>query len=226
LPEDIAQYAVDNNIKIIGFSDHLFSFKLSIQTQQQFFLYIETIEKINKKYKEVCFLKGGELDIEDYTPNIEQFISYLDYVNLEYIKNIKQLSYIGKILGKLNKPAFLVHTLFTNKKNPHIHALFYKKNKELIKVLKDFNIGIELTCGYRNQLFDETTNTRINYYRLNEELFELCKDELIPISIGTDMHDDLQEISNLNDGLNFLKEKDLIFNYNISLNNLCKKYSL
>ncbi len=218
-PEEITRLLSERSYKAIGFSDHIFSIKPSLFYEYQIRNYRDKIEKIRIDYPKTMILIGGELDIQQWDIPFSPLLSYFDYLNIEYVNGFKDFKKIEQIRKVYQRPIYLVHTLFSTDKIPTITLFHLKESKikRLLEELKLLSLGIELTDGTRNCHIDKEGiySPGFNFYPT--ALLQKIEEALIPISIGTDMHDELEEATNISMALGMIAEYHLQGNYSLTL---------
>lgn len=225
LPEEILKYifASQSNLKILGFSDHFMAMKPSLYTPAQIQRYLEKIQSLRSVYPQFHLLTGAELDIQSFDINHVNLIDSFDYLNIEYLRNLTDFNKLKKIRQRYSRPIFLVHILFTDQdlKIPEAFKIKTKHYSNLLQTMKELNIGLELTDGTRNYLPDENQIPYPYFYYYQDLLHEISQ-SLLPISIGTDMHHNLEELDFTGQALNCISACNLQTNYALTLQLLKK----
>jgi len=196
----LIEYAITTDIKLLGISDHAGTMKTPSLPLSKISQYEQLVRTLAERYKDkIKVLAGIEIDsCINRTPDLHQLpyeqINRLDYVLFEYINNpywnginLQQLGYIRR---KLGIPVGLAH--------PDITFLCGEMSvEEVIDFLEDHAIFIELSSkepsGYRNHV----------------EFFNALRNRNIRVSIGSDTHYALEDLEDIHDPVDFIRECSL-----------------
>ena len=214
-PEIIVREAINKKMEKIAFTDHYSTKKTHSIPKKYLKMYVEDIRGLQKKYgKDIDIYIGIEIDFSprtdmDALPDFEDF----DLVLFEYVQDSLWEGYplwmLLDIRKDIDAPVILAHNdLSRNFGSTDIGAF--------LKVLESDNIGVELNTNYNYTKLGET------YYRLAYPIFEEMKNYKIPISVGNDIHDDLEKINDVGDALDFIQEYGLEENFKLFLSEVVK----
>lgn len=203
-PEEIVEEAIKGKLKYIGISDHYETTKTKSISKEDIEKYIKEITELKKKYEgKIHLLVGIEIDFSERT-DVEN-ISYdtlnkLDYVMYEYVQddfwNGFPLWELLLLRKNIKKPVGLAHNeVGKNFQDVNLPAL--------MRVLENNNIFIELAPGVRNSKLGKP------YYYFAGPFFKELKQYQIPISIGSDTHNSLSEVCNIQDAVDFIENLGL-----------------
>ncbi len=214
-PEIIVREAIKRKMDKIAITDHYLTEKTASLPPKYVKMYIEDLRTLKKKYsKDIDIYIGLEIDFSprtdiEHLPNFED----VDFLLFEYVQDEMWEGYplwmLLNIRKKFEKPVILAH----NDISKNFGSGDYLS---LVKVLQADNIGIELNTNYNYTKLD------MPYYRLAEDFFDVLKNYNVPISIGSDMHHDLNEINDTSDALSFIQEKHLESNFKLFLKEVDK----
>lgn len=185
--EEIIENAINNNIGIIGISDHFNTTKCKSISSYMLKQYIESLEERKDIYKdkikvlagvEICMSKGWcQLDKLPYDT-----LNKLDYVLFEYVDyfydsvNLKE---IKKYTNKITCKKGLAHT--------NLFSLSEKYGMDnVIKNLKDNDLFWEINVDQGYVCFDNIIRNRNKGIVI--ELFNKLKENGIKIMVGSDTH--------------------------------------
>ncbi len=209
-PEIIAREAIKRKIDKIAITDHYETKKTSSIPAKYLKMYLEDIQTLRKKYSDkIDIYIGIEVDFSPRTDldSLPDFSGF-DFVLFEYVQDSLWEGYplwmLFNIQRKLKAPIVLAHNdISRNFKDSDITAL--------LRVLESHKIGIELNTNINYTKLGEP------YYRLAYDIFYAMKNYSIPISVGSDMHHNLEELGDVNDALNFIQELHLEKNFKLFL---------
>lgn len=207
LPEEIITAAISANLEIIGISDHFYTSKIYYE-----FSYDQWMTKLWEKYvyclkqlkqyfsQQIQVAAGIEIDscmrrtcgTIDKIP-WDKINADLDYVLIEYVGEPR---YEGAAINDLEtcrnlceKPLILAHSdLKAIQKHTPLNEFF--------SILKKLQVAIEIPSGERNKWF---------WNELDPTLLKGVK-----LSIGTDTHRNIAEVSNIGRAYDFLEQNDLL----------------
>ena len=209
-PEIIVREAIKRKMEKIAISDHYLTKKTSSIPPKYVKMYVEDLKALRKKYgKKIDIYIGLEIDFSprtelDAIPDLKD----IDFLLFEYVQDDLWEGYpLWMLLNfrkKLDIPVILAHNdVGRNFGDSDTHAL--------LRVLETDDIGIELNTNINY------TKLGMSYYRGNQNFFEEMKNYNIPLSIGSDLHDDLNLIDDVKDALYFIQELHLEKNFKLFL---------
>lgn len=187
-PEEIIINAINNNVDIIGITDHFQTEKCPSVKLENLSEYTKELKKLKRLYLDkIQVLIGLELPIFPY-PDLLDSINYpklkdLDYILIEYMEFLNPKIPLTSIDYYLNK-------IPCRKGLAHTDMLRFMNNYGISKVLdfmKRNNIFWEINSNYRYEFFDFITDEKLNKYF--NDLFNMFKENNIDISVGSDTHD-------------------------------------
>ena len=209
-PEIIVREAVKKKVDKIAITDHYLTKKTSSIPPKYIKMYLEDIRALRKKYgSKVDIYIGLEIDFSPRTniaslPDFEGF----NFLLFEYVQDDLWDGYplwdLLDLRKRIKVPVILAHNdLGRNFGNTDISSF--------LRVLEADNIGIELNTNINY------TQLGMPYYRASQRIFEKVKNYDIPISVGSDLHDDLELIDDVGDALSFIQEVHLERNFKLFL---------
>ncbi len=209
-PEIIVREAIKRKIDKIAITDHYYTKKTASLPAKYLKMYVDDLKALRKKYaKDIDLYIGLEIDFSPRT-DIEHLPEFegVDFLLFEYVQdeiwNGYPLWMLLDLRKKIDKPVILAH----NEISRNFRDVDYVS---LAKVLESDNIGLELNTNYNYTKLD------MPYYRLAEDFFKIVKDYNIPISIGSDLHDDINDLTNVSDALEFIQNMHLEENFKLFL---------
>ena len=216
-PEIIIREGIKRKIDKIAITDHYLTKKTSSIPPKYLKMYMEDIKGLRKKYgKDIDIYIGLEIDFSPRTDidNIPDF-SDMDFLLFEYVQDDIWGGYplwmLLETRKKLNLPVILAHNdIGRNFGSVDINSL--------LRVLESDNIGIELNTNINY------TKLGMPYYRVAQRFFEEIKNYKIPISVGSDLHEDLNLINDVSDAFSFIQELHLEKNFKLFLKEIGEKY--
>ncbi|MBP7460273.1 MAG: hypothetical protein KBA26_03215 [Candidatus Delongbacteria bacterium] len=198
LPETILEYLSQSSpdIKILGFSDHCLALKPSLFKPVQIQHYCDRIQQLRQAFPHFTLLAGAELDIQSFDLRLTDLLQTFDFINIEYMREMSDFKKLEKIRRAFPRPIFLVHTLFSeqDQKMAELFRIKKKNYPDLLKAMRDNDLGLELTDGNRNCLPDLNQEMQ-PYFHYYPDLLQQIAEFLLPISIGSDMHHNLEELN-------------------------------
>jgi histidinol phosphatase-like PHP family hydrolase len=214
-PEIIVREAINKKMEKIAITDHYETKKVSSVPKKYLDMYVEDLKALRKKYRDnIDIYIGIEVDFSprtniDELPNFEDF----DLVLFEYVQDSLWDGYPLWMLLDLRKDIdaaiVLAHNdLSKNFGDADVDAL--------LRVLESDKIGIELNTSMKY------TKLGTYYYRLAEDIFSAIKNYKIPISVGSDMHENLERLDDVDDALSFIQEMHLEENFKLFLKEVSK----
>jgi histidinol phosphatase-like PHP family hydrolase len=209
-PEIIVKEAIKSKVDKIAITDHYSTQKTRSISPGALDKYVADIRTLRKKYEQdIDIYVGVEIDFSPRTDihNLADF-SELDFVLFEYVQDDLWEGYplwmLLDLRKEISRPVLLAHNnLSRNFGNSDITAL--------IRVLDSDRIGVELNTNY------DYTSIGVPYYRLFDSFFDNIRDKNIPISVGSDVHDDLALLPYTGDALSFIQERHLENNFKLFL---------
>ncbi len=209
-PEIIVKEAIKRKIDKIAITDHYATTKTTSLPPKYIKMYVEDLKALRKKYgKEIDIYIGLEIDFSPRTDidNLPDF-SDVDFLLFEYVQDEFWEGYplwmLLNLRKEIDKPFILAHNeISRNFKDSDIVSL--------VRVLEADNIGIELNTNFNYRKFE------IPYYRLAPQFFRLISEYKVPVSVGSDMHDDLNDLANVEDAFSFIQEMHLEDNFKLFL---------
>ncbi len=215
-PEIIVKEAIKKRMDKIGITDHYQTRKVSSIPSKYLTMYLEDIHALRKKYRDMEIYAGIEVDFSPRTEisSLPDFKGF-DFVLFEYVQDSLWDGYpfwmLLDIRKKIDAPVILAHNdLMRNFGNTDINAF--------LRVLEVDEIGIELNTNPNYTKLGEP------YYRLAPEIFERLRRYNIPVSIGSDLHEDLEYLDDVEDALSFVQEMHLEKNLKLFLKRIGDKY--
>jgi len=204
-PQEIAEFAIENHVQAIGFTDHFLTRKTRSLSMNDIPQYLDAIDKLqDQKADALRIYKGLEIDTVDFVlsgrelPD-EAFFNQFDYLLFEYIANHSwqgiPLNYFDLIHSAIPIPFGLAHN--------DLSASFPDlEPDELIDKLAAWNCFIEL-----NEAYHRPSETCPLYQHL-EPYFQATRGKDVFFSLGTDLHR-LPTSIGAADAYNFLKNLEL-----------------
>lgn len=213
-PEDVVKTAIKAKLAMIGICDHYKTRKLkgNCVTPENISEYLESLRALHEKYsRQIRVLAGIEIDSSILRTNFTEMpfneINECDFLLIEYIEDNDMMGLGLEEFLKL-RPIFkckvgLAHC--------DVEKYFGKDNYEyLLDTLEKHEIFIEMCPSKRNSRWGTTP-----YYLVAEGFFDKIASRNIFVSIGTDMHDDLNEVGNVTHSVDFMQfgglHKKLLF---------------
>ncbi len=209
-PEIIVREAIKRKMDKIAITDHYLTKKTASLPPKYLKMYVEDIRGLKKKYsKDIDIYIGLEIDFSSRTDleNLPDF-SDVDFLLFEYVQDDLWEGYplwmLLNLRKKINKPVILAHNdISRNFKGADHNALLH--------VLEADNIGVELNTNY------DYTRLGLPFYRLAEEFFSNLRNYNIPISVGSDLHDEIEDLNDVEDAFTFIQEMHLDKNFKLFL---------
>jgi histidinol phosphatase-like PHP family hydrolase len=221
-PAAIVEAGIAAGLTHIGISDHYRTSKLGYTAEyvigERLPDYMEAIRQLaRERSSEITVWVGLEVDFSKRTP-MEQFwqrgfrqtpLNSLDYVLFEYVNDP---TYDGLPLTALlayrrwiQVPVGLAHA--------HVARAFADIDPaELVRTLAENQIFLELCPSARNAIPQEDGRF-LPYYRVEgaymEAFWKGVRREGVFVSIGSDVHQRLEEVSDVGDAWAFIQEQGL-----------------
>ena len=209
-PEIIVREAIKRKMDKIAITDHYLTKKTASLPPKYLKMYVEDLKGLRKKYSnEIDIYIGLEIDFSNRTDldNLPDF-SDVDFLLFEYVQDELWDGYplwmLLNLRKKIKKPFILAHNdISRNFKNADYNAL--------LRVLEADNIGVELNTNYNY------TRLGLPFYRLAEDFFVNLRNYKIPVSVGSDLHDEIENLKNVEDAFTFIQENHLENNFKLFL---------
>ena len=206
-PEEIIKFAIKGEINYIGICDHYLSSKIhrSSLDEEKLKEYIKSIKRLSIIYSnDIKIFCGIEIDFSILRTNFVSLpyeqISNLDFVLFEYVSDKDA---IGLDLPELVKIRDNFQTLVGLAHNDIEKNFGKDKFDELIDILEKNAIFLELCPSLRY------SRGITPYYYFAEDFFRKVKGRDVLLSIGTDTHDDIRDVTKISNALDFLKSLSL-----------------
>ena len=214
LPGVIVEAAVRGGMDAVGITDHCFSGgKLGPDNPAQVEKYIGAVEDVRDRYDgrirvavgmEVVF--GSNMADRGIPRDI---CSRLDFILFEYVGLYKGfgLDELVSIRKQFDCRVGLAHT--------DIDIAFESLEREkLADILEEANIFIELCPSLRNMrvMIDPDDRRKIHTappYRCSLDFYRLLKGRGVGLTIGTDTHEDISDVCNIGDAVDFIDQMGL-----------------
>ncbi|MDP8011550.1 MAG: PHP domain-containing protein [Thermoplasmata archaeon] len=206
--EDIINFAKSHGFKMIGISDHYDTIKTVSIKKNKLLDYITFLNSLKNEFN----LKSAvEIDFSPRT-DLENLpfdqLNSLDYILFEYVQDPLWDGYpfwkLIDLLEKINVPIGLAHNnIMRNFKDVDMD--------EFVDVLETHKIFIEINANDIYTILSEY------FFNLSEEFFKLIRNREIPISVGSDMHNKLDDMLKVKIGLTFIRNLNLERNLQLFL---------
>ena len=191
-PKELIELAIEQDIKILGITDHAYTKKLSKnhQVTDNIGYYLDELKGLKKDSK-IKLLAGLEIDLHPVSgidPKMLpfNFINQFDYVVFEYVNTklmhdypIRDISEIIEIRDKFKIPVGLAHN--------NLEYNFKDNIEDIGKTLFDNEIFVELnqTEGLKDHDQD------YHYEHFSEKLIENLRINNVKFFLGNDFHEGL-----------------------------------
>jgi DNA polymerase (family 10) len=212
---EIVEYATKNKLQYLGISDHYLTTKISSMNNSSLKKYIEEINRLkDSNNNAIKLFAGAEID---FTPRTDfknmdfGLLNQLDYILFENVQNGNERGLaLWQLIEFLDKIEVLVGLAHTN-----LNKNFSKVDiSSVLSLFESKNIFIELNTSPIYTKYGKY------YFELSIEWFEKIKNYNIPISIGSDMHDDMKDLLNFNIAAEFISSNKLEKNIKILVDTL------
>ncbi len=209
--EEMVVEAIKLEHKYIGISDHFGKLRVAnaIDSESEFYEYINEIRRVDKKYKEIRVLASAEVEIDkegnlDFDPKL---LEQLDYIvaSIHFSTNMPKKEMTKRIITALRNP------LTTILGHPTNRLLLKRKGYEfdqekVFKVALSENVALEI-------------NSQPLRLDLNDKMARMAKDIGCKIAINTDSHN-ISSLNYLKYGINtarrgWIEPKDLFIPKNL-----------
>jgi histidinol phosphatase-like PHP family hydrolase len=199
-PDRIVKKAAEDGLTHIAITDHFETSKVPSLKKCDLSNYISTIRDLGRKYEgTVRVLAGVEIDANPDRCRLKELpfdmLNDLDLVLFEYVNDKANggadLKDLDHILSNISVPKGLAHN--------DIETCFSEMgHSELRDILCSMKVFVELNtaCLYRRD--------GLAFYELAEEII-LKFDGMVGLSIGTDIHRQLSEVSNVRSAHSFVE---------------------
>jgi len=203
-PDRIVKKAAEDGLTHIAITDHFETSKVPSLKKCDLSNYISTIRDLGRKYEgTVMVLAGVEIDANPDRCRLKELpfdlLNDLDLVLFEYVNDRSNggadLKDLDQILSNISVPKGLAHN--------DIETCFSEmRHLELRDILCSMKVFVELNtaCLYRRD--------GLAFYELAEETI-LKFDGMVGLSIGTDIHRQLSEVSNVRSAHSFVERLGL-----------------
>lgn len=207
---EIVDYAIKNKLKYLGISDHYLTSKVNSISNGSLKKYIAEINRLKEINKAAINLYAG-VEI-DFTPrtNFEnldfEMLNKLDYVLFEHVQNESEgglpLWQLLELVDKIEVFAGLAH-------NNLARNFPGSEMQSILSLFESKNMFIELNTSTNYMKYGKY------YFELSLKWFENIKNYRIPISIGCDMHENIQDLLNFKIAADFISSNKLDENLKI-----------
>jgi DNA polymerase (family 10) len=228
-PEQICGAALQAGFTHIGLADHFASVKLPRARTvgpEKLRSYLEKIQELKREYRgSLHVLAGLEIAFSLFQTDFTALfcgqyeadpLRDMDFFLFEYVNDDGwsglDLRELLKVRGMIRGQVGLAHT--------DVDRNFRERYRpaELACALAEGNIFLELCPSARNSWMmsspaKERPSRFLPYYRVDSEytgeFFEEARKSGVLFSIGTDTHDSMEEMTQIQDAVEFLQEKGL-----------------
>lgn len=205
-PEEVVQRAWQGGLRQVAITDHLMTDKVPKPlTLDGFERYHRNLLALKEMYAgRMQVLAGVEIDSNPERCDLEglpfDLINRLDLVLFEYVNDDwnggSRIFELDRLLSKLVVPCGLCHT--------DLEKVFGGISpSDLANLLQSYNLFVE-------------ANTAVLYQRDGRQFYEHAERHFrafkgkVKVSVGTDAHRTLTEVSNVDRGYDFLKRTELL----------------
>ena len=200
-PREIIEAGIEFGLTHIAIADHYMTRKVDSIPFNRLMDYIKEIRILAEEFQDdITVLCGVEIDAcnerTDF-PNMQyEDLNSLDFVLFEYVQNDIwngiPLWELLRIRENIVRPVGLAH-------NDIGKNFSHARYDELIGVLEPNNIFIELCPNLRNSKLNKP------YYHFAEGFFSSLRGTNVLISIGTDTHNNIKNVGNIQDAVDFIQ---------------------
>jgi histidinol phosphatase-like PHP family hydrolase len=203
-PESIVERAAKDGLTHIAITDHFETTKVASLRTSDFDKYLLAIKGLRKKYEgTIEVLAGVEIDANPDRCDLESLpfdmLNKLDLVLFEYVNDRANdgggIEDLDRALSKVSVPRGLAHS--------DIKTSFADMEAgEIADLLSSRSLFVELNTAlpYRRD--------GITFYERAEDVFQEFKGK-VKLSIGTDIHRRLPEVSNVQSAYRFVRRLSL-----------------
>ncbi|MEM0449661.1 MAG: CpsB/CapC family capsule biosynthesis tyrosine phosphatase [Methanomassiliicoccales archaeon] len=203
--EEIVEVAERSGLDAVAITDHFETTKVRRSVAaEELEDYISEIRQAQRRHQGIKLLAGVEIDTNPERCDLFSLpfeaLNSLDLVLFEYVNDMHQggssLVELDPILTQLRVPCGLVHT--------DLERVFSGISpKDLANLLQSYGLFVE-------------ANTASLYQREGRQYFELAERQFqafrgkVKVTVGTDMHRDLEEVGKVDRAYDFLRRLDLL----------------
>ncbi len=200
-PREIIEAGIEFGLTHIAITDHYMTKKVDSIPFNGLMDYINEIRVLAEEFQdEIKVLCGAEIDAckerTDFSKMQYDDLNNLDFVLFEYVQNDIwngiPLWEVLRIRENIARPVGLAH-------NDIGKNFSHARYDELIGVLEPNSIFIELCPNLRNSKLNKP------YYHFAEGFFSNLRDTKVLISIGTDTHNNIKNVGNIGDAVDFIQ---------------------
>jgi histidinol phosphatase-like PHP family hydrolase len=204
-PEQIIEEAIRCGLTHVGISDHYATLKISAIPHDELKAYIKHIHSLAERYNDkIKVLTGVEIDSckerTDFSKIDFGLLGNLDYVLFEYVQDDLWRGMPLWELLEMRKDIDCLVGLAHNDIGKNFAGVGMEA---LIRVLRIDDVFVELCTSIRYSKFSKP------YYHYCPNFFDKLKESRVMISIGTDTHDRLEDVSNISDAVKFIRRLKL-----------------
>ncbi len=201
----IVEKAATDGLTHIAITDHFATTKVCSLQEGEFEDYLETIRHLGRKYDgTIGVLVGVEVDANPDRTDLENlpidFLNKLDIVLFEHVNERANggadLRTVGRIASELSVPCGLAHSDLET-------AFDGLRPSEVAEELASLGLFVELNTA------SPYKRGGIAYFERAEEIIRSFRG-LVKISVGTDAHRILSEVSNVGGAYAFVRRIDMI----------------
>ncbi len=202
-PGEIVDAAVGAHLDYIAITDHFETSKVHSLSSSDLESYIAEIHRLDHENGGIKVLAGVEIDTCPERCDLSSLpidrMNELDLVLFEYVGESfgSSLEDLRDLISKLKVPCGLAHNDID--KN---YSRSYGPG-ELADILASFPLFVEVNTAWPYR------RDGVPFYELAERFYRAFKDK-VRVSVGTDMHHDLNEIGNLDAPYAFLGRNGLL----------------
>ncbi len=205
-PRDIIEAAIRSGLRVVGISDHYWTTRARSLSSSSLGDYTDHIRRLALQYRDrVIVLAGVEIDAcPERTQDLESLpyekLNELDFVLFEHVQeeDVGGAS-LWELFDKrkeLEPPVGLAHN--------DVGRNFADVDPSvLIPVLETNKIFLELCPSPRHARLQKPL------YRHSSDFFARLKGTQVGLSIGTDTHNSLDEVGDVSDPMDFVRELSL-----------------
>jgi histidinol phosphatase-like PHP family hydrolase len=209
-PEQIVRYAYKKGLDVVGISDHYATDKVRSISFEQLPTYIQHLRRLKiENRSKIRLISGVEIDSSNVRTALDKLdyrqLNKLNFVLFEYVQDPlwagMAFDKFIELSERFSVPVGLAHM--------DIELCFYEIDPQIvIPELEKHNIFIELSSSMRYVRFGK------QYYHLAEDFFMELSNSKVPIAVGTDTHQDANDIIDIYDATEFIKKMNLTENLN------------
>ena len=203
---EIVEKATKGDLTHLAITDHFETAKVRrCLREEQLPEYIRSIKRLDDRSDGgMRVLAGVEIDTNPERCDLDRLpidlLNQLDLVLFEYVNDENMggctLTALDPLLSRIDVPCGLVHT--------DIERVFSGISpKEVADLFVSYGLFAEVNTAHLYQV------DGIPYYERAERVFRKFKGR-VKISVGTDMHRNLNEVTNIGKGYDFLRRLDLL----------------